>query len=321
MRILVVGAGVIGSYLIHAACTAGNDVTVVARGAWGETLRERGLVIRHWVQHTTTTDRPRVVTSVPEDEHFDAAFSVMRQDQQLAALPQLARIDTEVLVLVGNDLRAREVEERLVAKGRAGRVLFGFQSTAGNREGDHVVCVRWGASGLDVGPLRGEPSEHDKALLGRVFSGAYKPRWTHDFGDWLTCHATAVLPMCFASYACDCDLHKASGELLDLLVEAQREGYALISELGCQILPESDQGLLDGGPRTALWRGFMWLLAHTAIGTLCCDDHCKHAPDEMRSLDRDFERMRGHRPDFSMPAWDELLARMGGWDDVLSRWG
>lgn len=38
MKILVYGVGVIGSLLVHELITAGNDVTVVARGLWKETL-------------------------------------------------------------------------------------------------------------------------------------------------------------------------------------------------------------------------------------------------------------------------------------------
>ena len=38
MKILVYGAGVIGCYLTHVLCAAGNDVTLLARGSWRETL-------------------------------------------------------------------------------------------------------------------------------------------------------------------------------------------------------------------------------------------------------------------------------------------
>ena len=50
MKILVYGAGVIGGQFAHALISAGNDVTVVARGAWAETLRTDGLRIRHYIQ-------------------------------------------------------------------------------------------------------------------------------------------------------------------------------------------------------------------------------------------------------------------------------
>lgn len=309
MRVLVVGVGVIGSYTVHALCAAGNDVTVVARGSWAETLRSKGLVIRHYVQHRTTVDHPLVVEEIPR-AHFDVAFSVMRQDQQMAAIDQLATIDADLLVLVGNNLRAEEAQEGLRTRGFGGRILFGFQSTAGNREGDHAVCVRWGATGLDVGPLHDEPVQQDVDLLDRVLTGNYKAHWTHDFNDWLTWHATCVVPMADVSYICGCDLHQATPELLHRMIEAQAEGYRLLERLGYQILPESDQGMFDSKVKTRAWYAFVWLLAHTSIGTLCVDDHCKHAPDEMRALADGITRLRAEAPDLPMPAWDSLAQEM-----------
>ena len=34
MKVLVYGSGVIGCYLAHVLCAAGNDVTLLARGQW-----------------------------------------------------------------------------------------------------------------------------------------------------------------------------------------------------------------------------------------------------------------------------------------------
>lgn len=36
MKVLVYGAGVIGSYLTHVLCAAGNQVTLLARGPGGK---------------------------------------------------------------------------------------------------------------------------------------------------------------------------------------------------------------------------------------------------------------------------------------------
>ena len=76
MKILVYGCGVIGSYLIHKLCEAGNDVTVVSRGKWKEVLDAKGLQIRHKLSGKETLDHPKVIGTVPENMYYDMVFSV-----------------------------------------------------------------------------------------------------------------------------------------------------------------------------------------------------------------------------------------------------
>ena len=66
MSILVYGSGVIGCYLAHVLCSAGNDVTLLARGQWKEQLQRNGLRIRHHLQRKTTLDHPRVIGGIEE---------------------------------------------------------------------------------------------------------------------------------------------------------------------------------------------------------------------------------------------------------------
>lgn len=61
MKVFVYGAGVIGSYLAHVLCLAGNDVTLLARGNWKQTLDAEGLTIRHHLQRKTALDHPRML--------------------------------------------------------------------------------------------------------------------------------------------------------------------------------------------------------------------------------------------------------------------
>lgn len=48
MRVLVLGVGVLGSYLAHSLLKAGNDVTILARVKRYEQLSDNGLVIKHY---------------------------------------------------------------------------------------------------------------------------------------------------------------------------------------------------------------------------------------------------------------------------------
>ena len=97
MKILVYGAGVIGGQLTHALSVSGNDVTVIARGKWAETLRTEGLRIHHYVQRKDTTDHPKVKETVDE-EYYDIVFAVMQYRQMEKILPDLARINSPVVI-------------------------------------------------------------------------------------------------------------------------------------------------------------------------------------------------------------------------------
>jgi 2-dehydropantoate 2-reductase len=63
MRVLVFGAGAIGSFLGHRLATAGNDVTLVGRRAYVRAVQERGLILEEQEPGTPVVT-PRVTSVV-----------------------------------------------------------------------------------------------------------------------------------------------------------------------------------------------------------------------------------------------------------------
>ena len=185
MKILIYGAGVIGCYLTHVLCAAGNDVTLLARGSWRETLERNGLTIVHHLQKKTTHDRPRVIGAL-NGEHYDLVFAVMQYQQMAAVLDDLAQANSPIAVLVGNNMDAGKMETYIQAHTAAPKtVLFGFQGTGGRRETDKAVCVRFGDMGMTVGGAHGEPSTADKQALTSAFAGTgYHLIWAADMDAW-----------------------------------------------------------------------------------------------------------------------------------------
>ena len=316
MKIFVYGAGVIGCYLTHALCAAGNDVTLLARGGWRETLERDGLTIVHHLQKKTTHDRPHIVGDL-DGTPYDLVFAVMQHQQMESILDNLSQINSPLVVLVGNNMAAVEMERVIQARTQTPKtVLFGFQGTGGRREDGKVVCVRFGEGSMSLGGVTAEAPDSAKAAVTAAFQGTkYRLTWVHNMDAWYKCHLAFILPVCYLSYTLNCDLTQAKGQQIRQMLDAVKEGYQLLSALGCPILLE---GSLDElrGVKGALSHAMMWVMAKTAIGRLAATDHCRHAVAEMEALDMAWEKLRMKCSDFPMPNWDTLRTAMPVWEEL-----
>ncbi len=88
MRIAIVGAGAIGSYLGAQLAAAGNEVSLIARGEHLQALKEKGVKVRfadrELAEHPFATDDPAEVGAV------DAVFLTLKANSLPAMAPRLA---------------------------------------------------------------------------------------------------------------------------------------------------------------------------------------------------------------------------------------
>ena len=317
MKILVYGCGVIGSYLIHKLCQAGNDVTVAARGKWKEVLESKGLRIHHKLSGKDTLDHPRIIDSVAESQYYDIVFSVMQGQQQKLLLPVLAKINSPLVVLVGNNPGAAQMEKELLSLSvNTKKILFGFQGTAGVREADSVTCVGLGGS-MTVGEVHREPDYETKQKLKMAFGDTgYQLFWMDDMEGWLYCHAAFILPVVYLSYRLDCDLKKAGRNDIDAVLSAVEDGYELIGASGIPVRPKGDAVFFTDNIKKSAVSWLLYIMAKTSLGKLCTTDHCRNAVTEMEWLDEQFEQLREKHPDVSLPAWDRLRVCMPDWGKI-----
>ncbi|MBQ8087822.1 MAG: ketopantoate reductase family protein [Clostridia bacterium] len=316
MKTLVIGVGVIGSYLTHALCAAGNEVTVVARGAWGETIRENGLQLRHRLQHRTTVDRPKVVDSIPEGGCWDVAFVVMSYTQIQAILPLLTRLNAPIMVLVGNNMQAEEMARCLESDSTHPKeVLFGFQISGGKRLADRALIERFGQSGLDVGGLHHTPSETAKNVLKALFSHTgYRLHWQRDMQAYLRCHPAAVLPIAYLAYICGTDLRKSTKKQRKAMIDASREAYARLRTAGIDIEPQNSEWYYGAFLGRVLMHILYFIMAKTQIGEYIACAHCRSGVSEMERLDQDFIALLAGGDHTPMPAWNALRAALPSWE-------
>ncbi len=223
MKILVYGAGVIGGQLAHALSVCGNEITVIARGAWADTLRTEGLRIRHYIQRKDTTDHPRVLEA-PGEEQYDIVFAVMQYRQMEKILPDLAQVNSPIVVLTGNNLSALEMEAYIRENCPTPKtVLFGFGSTAGTRENGKLTTVHTGDGRLIIGRAHEEVPETVKAVLQEAFSGSrLSVVYCDNMDAWLKYHAAFILPVVYLCYKTGYDLKKSTRAERKLLRQGTR---------------------------------------------------------------------------------------------------
>ena len=314
MKILVYGAGVLGSYLAHVLHRGGNDVTLLARGSRLEELQKNGLIIRHYLQFHTTVDRVGLTDHFGKSDAYDIVFSVMQRQQMDGILPRICENEgCGLFVLVGNNATAEETRRTIGEHSRMPKqVVFAFQSTGGRRENGKVISIHLAAPKLEGGMTAGSLGGDDswRPVLERAFAKtSYRLRISENMDAWLKCHVAFVLPICFACYAADGDLRKIAGnrQFLDRTIDAVQEGYRVVRACGYPVEPKEDEDLVTN--HRLKCRLMLSLTAASPIGRLAASDHAMAAKTEMRRLYGDFRSLK-QKAGIATPAWDELARYM-----------
>lgn len=241
MRVLVMGAGVLGSYLAHVLVRGGNDVTVLARTKRAAQLQQDGLVIRHYFQRKTTVDQVKVISELRTEDVYDLIFVVMKYNDFPAVLPLLADNQSSNIVLVGNNGDTGGMQQFFQENSSTPKnIVFGFQLSAGIREEQgRVISIRAGVQ-MVLGSLEGEVPF--KPLLEQAFRQTkYKLDYQKDINAWLLSHIVPIVAINSVSYLHNGDLAKASRDKArwKQAVEVMDEGFAVLEKLGYPVNPAS----------------------------------------------------------------------------------
>lgn len=293
MKILVYGAGVLGCNLAHDLFHAKKDVTLLARNAWAETIKQDGLVIKHLLR--TTRDRINVITQLQKEDVYDVIFVVMQYSQIDDLLPILRENKSKTIIFVGNNLNALKYEQELPDK----KVLFGFYSACGKREETRVRSVTMGK--IVIGRAKGK---YNSDVIDSIFEDTgIKVCKMRDMDSWLKTHAAFILPLAFACYYADGDLKKIKGEkeLLNTLIDAVREGYEVVEEADFEIVPYEDYEYVTTNRRKCYF--FFKLLCSTFLGKMAVSEHAMSAVHEMRILTGEFQKLK-KQSNLATPNWD-----------------
>lgn len=307
MKILVYGAGVIGSYLAHILLHSQNDVSLLARGERAKEIEAHGLEIRHYLQCKTTCDDINVVTTLHPDDKYDIVFIVMQYAQVHEILPTIAASkNSKLFVFIGNNPSAVYCQQYILGNSPVPKELvFAFQSVGGRRENGKVISIHAKkASALTLGSLDGN-AKYKKTLEKAFEQSQFTLEHSPDINAMLVSHIAFILPLAFACYAYNGNLKVAfqTASFRHKVIQAIDEGFRVVEANGIVAIPSSQVDLVRQNVRKASL--LLKFIANTPFGRLAISDHAMAATVEMKALANEFKGLR-ESTTIETPNWIEL---------------
>ena len=282
MKILIIGAGVLGSNLAH-SIKKGNDVTILARNKTYEQLKNNGLIIKHKLGKKTV-DHFNIIDRLDENDIYDVIFVVSRFSSLDSIVPIIKHNNSQNIVFVGNNM---SVEKYMNIENK--NILFAFFMAAGKKYDGYInsICL----NKIQIGRVDGKDVSNE--FIKSIFKETkIKVTIQNKMNDYLKTHACAVLPLVFASYKVNGNLKllKKDKEYSILIMDAIIEGYNVLKKLGYEILPKGEyENCVNKKKRCAFIYRFMF---SNFIGKMCISDHAMSAREEFILLEKEFEKLK-----------------------------
>ncbi|MCP4178779.1 MAG: ketopantoate reductase family protein [bacterium] len=290
MRILVYGAGAIGSIFSGKITLAGYDVTILARNKRYKELSDKGLVLRHSITDKTEHIQISVIDKLDKNDIYDYIIVAVQYTHIDSILPILTKNKSKNIVFVVNNPLG--YEKYIQAVGYK-RIILGFPSAGGERK-DGVVNYFIGTGASKVfqsttfGELSGKRTDRLKELM-KVFKNAkFSPAICENMNSWQKTHLAIVLPISRALYKFDSDNYKLakSYKTLRKMVLATRECFSVLKNMGIKVTPVKLNFYYF--PTIIIVPIFM-ILMNTKIAEYAMAKHTIVAKEEMTVLENIFE--------------------------------
>lgn len=304
MKVLVYGAGVLGSIYAGHLHQTGTDVTMLARGERFAILRQHGLILQDAHTGEQTFSRIPVTKTIEPHEQYDLVIVTVRRNQVDNVLPFLRnRKLLNVLFMVNN---ASGYQDWIDAVGRE-RLLIGFPGAGGTIEGPVVryrIVPGW-LQPTTLGELDGIGTLRLKRIASVFRHAGFPVATCRNMSAWQKAHVAWVSPLANAIYMAGgsgirfAQMPKAA----DLTARAIREGFMVLKALNVPITPAKLR-ILCWIPESVL-ASMLRAWAKTEYFETVAARHANIANDEMEVLAEEFRELAS-ATSIPTPAIDEL---------------
>ncbi len=284
MRLLIYGAGVIGSLYAAIFAQAGYDTSVYARGKRLDVLRTKGLLYQE--DHQVKKANVSVLSELRDDDRYDFIFLTVREEQLYPALEEIKTDQSKCIVTMVNSIDDYKKWEAICGKGR---ILPAFPGAGGGIQEDVLngALTPRLIQPTTFAEITGEKTART-TQLSKIFQRAHIPyQVVKDMHIWQLCHLAMVVPIADAYYEAE-NPEKAGKEkkLMRKTARRLKRNFRLLKK---------DLGTLSPGKMNLFLAAPVSLLTialscvyESEFGNRFMYQHAVKAPDEMRQLHEQF---------------------------------
>ena len=283
MRILIYGAGVIGSLYAALFAEAGYDTSVYARGKRLEFLKKNGLLYKknQNIKRAETT----ILEELSDNDVYNFVLLTVRENQLYEALAELKNNKSDTIVTMVNSLDSYKKWEDIVG---IGRILPAFPGAGGSINDDGILDAALTPRMIQpttFAEISGNKSERTKHFS-KILKHAHIPyQEVKDMHMWQLCHLAMVVPIADAYYEADCPERAGRDwKIMKKTAERLKRNFIFLRKQEGKLLPW----------KLNIFRFLPFLTIMLAItfessfGDKFMYQHAVKAPDEMRELHKQF---------------------------------
>ena len=240
-KILIIGAGVIGSLFAGKMAESGYDITVLARGERYKEIGKNGIILHNRITNKQTKNTVKVVNSLLSNDIYNYILVTVQSTQIDSILDDLSINKSENIIFFINNI---EGYAEWIKKVDKNRIMCGFPSAGGDRDcgvvNYHITeGFTKNFQATTIGELTGKKTERLVKLV-KIFSkSGFSPRISRHIEVWQKYHVAVILPISRALNAFESNNYalSTSDETLKEMVLATRELFNVLRKNNYSITP------------------------------------------------------------------------------------
>ena len=285
MRILIYGAGVIGSLYAVLFAETGYDTSIYARGKRLEFLKKNGLLYKK--NQNIRRAEATILGELSDNDAYDFILLTVRENQLYEALAELKNNKSNIIVTMVNSLDSYKKWEDIVGKGR---ILPAFPGAGGSINNDGILDAALTPRMIQpttFAEISGNKSEKTKQFS-KILRHAHIPyQKVVDMHMWQLCHLAMVVPIADAYYEADCPERAGKDwKIMKKTAKRLKRNFNFLRKQSGRLSP-GKMNIFCFLPLSIL-AIMLAITFESSFGDKFMYQHAMKAPDEMRELHKQF---------------------------------